>query len=253
MTQTDLTKAWRAQRSAAAAARLEDDASPRQLAIANRLQAEAVLAVRALAGAPSADGRTPDFVEHADPEELRVRLAARRVELNWSFCAAHVAFARQSWRSLSLRMRVSLAAAVCVMIAVLLASLLAAPKDLARGRSWTASSSDQGAAISGRLRNGDAAFFFHTIQEQGPFIEIDLEHTRTIRRVVVANRKDCCPARALPLVLEASEDRKHWKPLGRRERPFSRWKASFDPTRARWLRLSVPRVTWLHLQNVAVY
>lgn len=253
MTHTDLINAWRAQRSAVAGSRLEDDASLRQLLMAQCLQNEAEIAVGTLTRARPADDLSRNLVEHTDLEELRTQLAARRLELCWTSYAAYVAFARQSWNSLSLRARISLASVALALIAAPLLLLLTAPTDLARGRTWTASSSHRGSASKGTLRDGHAAFFFHTTEEQGPFVEIDLERTRMIQRVVVTNRKDCCEARALPLVLEASEDRKHWKQLARREQPFTRWHASLNPTPARWLRLSVPRVTWLHLQDVAVY
>lgn len=253
MTHTDLINTWRAQRSAVAGSRLEDDASLRQLLMARCLQDEAEIAVGTLIRARPADDLSRNLVEHTDPEELRTQLAARRLELCWTFCAAYVAFARQSWNSLSLRARVSLASVALALIAAPLLAVLSAPTDLARGRTWTSSSSQWGSASKGTLHDGDAAYFFHTAEEQGPFVEIDLERTRMIQSVVVTNRKDCCEARALPLVLEASEDRKHWKQLARREQPFTRWNASLNPTPARWLRLSVPRVTWLHLQDVAVY
>lgn len=253
MTHTDLMRAWRAHASARAAARLEDDARPAQLSLAQALQDEAEIALDALAGTRPAGGPSRDSTDPATPEELRARLAARRISLSFRFVTAHLLFARRTWTSLSARGRVSVAVVAFAVIAAPLIAWKTTPKDLARGRSWTASSIAEGAAKSGRLGDGKAKYFFHTKKEQGPSLEIDLERIKKIQRVVITNREDCCQPRALPLVVESSEDRKHWKPLARRERPFDRWEASFGSTRARFLRLSVGRESWLHLKDVAVY
>jgi hypothetical protein len=93
---------------------------------------------------------------------------------------------------------------------------------------------------------------FHTEAESSPWVELDLGAPKTIRRVEVTNRTDCCTDRAIPLVIEASTDRTQWTLLGRRDTDFATWTASFPPRVARYVKLSVPRHTSFHLQDVVI-
>jgi hypothetical protein len=96
------------------------------------------------------------------------------------------------------------------------------------------------------------AMLFHTEAESTPWVEMDLGAAKTIRRIEVTNRTDCCTDRAVPLVIEASTDRKVWTPVARRETDFATWIATFPPRTARYVKLSVPRYTSFHLQDVAI-
>jgi hypothetical protein len=48
---------------------------------------------------------------------------------------------------------------------------------------------------------------FHTLEEESPWVEYDLGSRKAFKRLVVKNRSDCCPDRAVPLVFEVSDDR----------------------------------------------
>jgi hypothetical protein len=97
-----------------------------------------------------------------------------------------------------------------------------------------------------------SAMLFHTESEYNPWVELDLGAPKTIHRVEITNRVDCCTERAIPLVVETSTDRVQWKPAGRRDSDFSTWTAEFAPRIARYVKLSVPRNTAFHLQDVAI-
>jgi hypothetical protein len=96
------------------------------------------------------------------------------------------------------------------------------------------------------------ALLFHTDPEMNPWVELDLGKAKTIRRVEVTNRTDCCSERAVPLVVEASTDHVTWSPLGRRETDFTSWTLTFAPRLARYVKLHVPRNTAFHLKDVVI-
>jgi hypothetical protein len=128
-------------------------------------------------------------------------------------------------------------------------------RDLARGRPWTASSQFPGNAGCKSPEQDcqeNTGFFFHTAHQDSPSIEFDLGETKKISSVIVQNRVDCCADRALPLVVEVSEDHQEWREVIRRTTEFETWRAVFETTRARWVRLRVPRGTFLHLARVRI-
>lgn len=125
--------------------------------------------------------------------------------------------------------------------------------DLAEGRPWRASSSYAVCRpAEHRCAGTTTKMFFHTEEEKNPWLEIDLGKPQSFNRVDVTNRDDCCPDRAVPLVIEASADAKSWKQLARQDRTFTVWEAEFAPETARYVRLRVPRRSILHLSKVSV-
>jgi hypothetical protein len=125
--------------------------------------------------------------------------------------------------------------------------------DLAASKPWRASSSLFVCNPAARECGGAAtAIFFHTREEQDPWVEIDLESVRRIGRVEVENRSDGGAERAVPLILEVSNDGKSYRKVAERTRPFSTWNAKFESTDARYVRLRSPRKTMLHLERVSV-
>lgn len=126
-------------------------------------------------------------------------------------------------------------------------------QDLARGKPWTASSlAEEDNCESPAQRCGNGSFFFHTKREKDPWLMVDLESTQRVSSVLVRNRRDCCRDRAVPLVIELSTDQEHWTEVARNDEQFGEWKATFEPVEARWVKLSVPRKTWLHLRRLRV-
>jgi hypothetical protein len=85
-----------------------------------------------------------------------------------------------------------------------------------------------------------------------PWIEFDLGSPKQVRRVDVTNREDCCRERAVPLIVETSDDQKTWSEAARQDQEFKRWSAKFPARTTRYVRLRVPRQTVFHLQEVAI-
>jgi hypothetical protein len=116
--------------------------------------------------------------------------------------------------------------------------------DFAADRPFRTSTSWSGCPCEG--------MFFHTVEENNPWVEFDLGAPKSIKRVDVANRPDCCADRAVPLIVEVSTDRTQWSEVARRTTEFSEWTAKFPARRARYVRLRVPKFTQFHLKSVAV-
>lgn len=96
-------------------------------------------------------------------------------------------------------------------------------------------------------------FFFHTKEMDNPWLDIDLGRKKKISVVQVQNRRDCCFERALPLEILISVDGRTWKTVSRRRGTFTYWEAEFSTVLARYVRLTTPRRTMLHLAAVSIY
>jgi len=128
-------------------------------------------------------------------------------------------------------------------------------RDLAHRRPWHASSSYALAAgCKSPLQEcpDGTDYFFHTDEEQNPWLELDLGSIQRISAIRVVNRKDCCAERAVPLLVEVSIDGKTWKLVARRDATFSTWLGEFAPTQARWVRLKLEKRAFFHLAQVRV-
>jgi hypothetical protein len=100
--------------------------------------------------------------------------------------------------------------------------------------------------------NRCADIFFHTQPQDNPWIDFDLGAVKTVKKIEVRNRTDCCSERAVPLVVEISVDDQKWVEVARRDKEFTDWSATFPAKKARFVRLRIPRSSVLHLEDVAV-
>jgi hypothetical protein len=154
----------------------------------------------------------------------------------------------------ALRVYPALALAVGLMLgAIVLAVRGARGPDLAASRPWRASSSLYECRPSAHQCGGVTTdIFFHTQDEDNPWVEIDLQSVRRIGRVEVDNRTDSAAERAVPLILEVSSDGKSYRKVAEQTQVFNTWDARFAPTAARYVRLRSPRKTMLHLERISV-
>lgn len=127
-------------------------------------------------------------------------------------------------------------------------------RDLAVNKPWRTSSVYAAAGcVSPKQECADGSdYFFHTQEEQSPWIEFDLGSSQRISGIRVVNRKDCCGERAAPILVEVSTDQRRWKAVARRETVFSSWLAEFAPVDARWVRLRLENRESLHLAQVRI-
>lgn len=124
---------------------------------------------------------------------------------------------------------------------------------LAEGKPWRASSAAEGFAVSGTITaSPEQDFFFHTREEESPWVELDLGSAQWIRSVTVVNRLDGCLERAIPVVVEVGMERSRLEEVGREASQFTVWSARFAPQRSRYVRVRADRKTFLHLSLVSV-
>ncbi|MFO0597361.1 MAG: discoidin domain-containing protein [Myxococcaceae bacterium] len=101
---------------------------------------------------------------------------------------------------------------------------------------------------------GSTKLLFHTDLEANPWAEWDLGQPTKLHEVVVTNRSDCCDERAIPLVVEVSDDQANWKEVARRTDRFdATMRLPFDEVTARYLRLRIARTSFLHLEAVEAH
>lgn len=152
---------------------------------------------------------------------------------------------RRLFRRLSHVLGAALLVALCLTGLIVGARRLLAPTDLAAGKPWH-TSSQLSAAYTAKI-------LFHTNEEMNPWFEIDLEASKTIKGLQVINRRPANQDRAVPLIAEVSDDRSTWREVARQETPFAIWEPRFPASKARYVRLRVPRVTMFHLEAVKVF
>lgn len=144
------------------------------------------------------------------------------------------------------------AVAVCAGLVFSYHALFASP-DWADGRPYRTSSTlyecdpDRGACGGAPTK-----IFFHTKEQDEPWLEIDLERLRNVGSVEVRNRTDHSSDRAVPLVIELSADGESYETVAERAEPFTDWVATFEARPARFVRLTVRKRTIFHLERVAV-
>ena len=106
----------------------------------------------------------------------------------------------------------------------------------------------------------DGGYGFHTAQEDGPWWQVDLQTPRRIARIVVWNRTDGVAPRADTLHIQFSDDDSTWRTVYVHTGPtfygFQNGpplEMEFDEESARYVRLTLPDVTLLHLDEVEVF
>jgi hypothetical protein len=139
--------------------------------------------------------------------------------------------------------------------ASLLKRVMERERDVAHGKPWHTSSVFS--AIPGCTSPDQECaetpfYFFHTQDEDKPWLEIDLGQKRRIVGAIIENREDCCADRAVPLVISVSNDRRNWKEVARRTEIFGSWSPTFAPVSGRWVRVQVLKRTSLHLKRVSI-
>jgi hypothetical protein len=162
---------------------------------------------------------------------------------------------RVLWRVEWAKLKRIVRLAIAVIVPVLALIWFWPPKvDLAKGTPWRVSSigtechpekSDCGGVKTDIL--------FHTRLEKDPWVEYDFGSPVEFSSLTILNRSDYGPERAVPLVVEVSNDGKSFTEVVRRADPFATWKPSFTRQRARYLRLRVARESILHLEAVKVH
>ena len=118
---------------------------------------------------------------------------------------------------------------------------------------WKASSAAGGFPQAGTLVTLPSGLLFHTDLESGPWVLIDLLERRSVSRIVLRNRQDCCFERALPLIVETGDSPDSLSRVGRQTQVFDRWVVEFAEREARYVRVRAESTTYLHLSEVEIH
>jgi hypothetical protein len=127
-------------------------------------------------------------------------------------------------------------------------------RDLARDRPYKTSSTYPVAGCKSPQQDCPESpfYFFHTLEEDRPWVEIDLGSKKRFTAIKVVNREDCCGDRTVPLAIEISSDRKSWREVARRTEAFNAWYTNISPVSARYVRAIALKKTTFHLKRFAV-
>jgi hypothetical protein len=141
-----------------------------------------------------------------------------------------------------------------VVLALSLRSQQENARDWARGRPYKTSSVYPNVGCKSPEQDCAASpfYFFHTMEEEHAWIEIDLGTKRRFSAIKLVNREDCCADRAVPLAFEVSLDHNKWQEVARRTEAFNSFTQEFAPQTARWVRVILLRKSALHLRRVSV-
>jgi hypothetical protein len=137
---------------------------------------------------------------------------------------------------------------------VFLVQWLRQPEDLARGKPFTLSSK-WADCHPDRYECGGypTPILFHTTDQDQPWFQLDLGAPTSFSWLTIKNRSDMAMMRAIPLVVEVSDDGATFKEVARRTERFTVWEPRFAPQLARYVRLRVDRFSTLHLDAVQVH
>jgi hypothetical protein len=137
-------------------------------------------------------------------------------------------------------------AVVVAVLAVLLITWSTRPPNLVPSAVRT-QSSQWSACGSGECGNA----LFSTNLERNPWVQYDFGSKKSLHFISVTNRTDCCYERAIPLVVETSNDGRRWKEQVRTNEQFMVWSAKLRG-QARYVRLRVAKTSYLHLSTIVI-
>jgi hypothetical protein len=147
---------------------------------------------------------------------------------------------------------------VCVIAAIMLVTVgyrrITKKPNLAAGKPWTASSEFAKChPEAGDCGGTNTNILFHTKSDDNPWFEYDFGTPLRFSSMTIVNRQDFGPERAVPLIVEVSNDKKTYSEIARRTEVFDTWHPKFATQQARYLRVRVGAVSWLHLEAVEVH
>jgi len=193
------------------------------------------------------------FIELADGTDEAQRASAIRLRgaANRLVATAQRVLWRLEWAKLKRLVRVGIAVLI-----PLLAIVWIWPKkvDLGKGAPWRVSSIGTECHPEKSECGGvTTKILFHTLLESNPWFEYDFGSPVSFSSLEIQNRSDFGPDRAVPLVVEVSNDDKSFKEVVRQPDSFTTWSPHFPTQRARYLRLRVARDSILHLESIKVH
>jgi hypothetical protein len=196
------------------------------------------------------------FVDLAEGSEEKQRASA--LELRAAATRLLTSTQRDLWQlewlQLKRVVRLLLLVLICMVPVAVAIALWPAKADLAKGKPWRTSSIGYECHPE-RSECGGATteILFHTKLDPSPWFQYDFGSPLAFSSVTIRNRSDFGSDRAVPLVVEVSNDAQKFSEVARRTKEFTVWKPSFPTQHARYLRVRVARESMLHLEAVEVH
>ncbi len=155
------------------------------------------------------------------------------------------------------RMRLTAAALAALGLTAWFARWAFSPPNLALHKPARSSSVNFDTQASGVVDGElNGRFGFHSVEEDSPWLSIDLERPYLLKTVEIYGRGDCCYDQSLPLVLEVSDDGKSYRKIAERTTSFNEyepWVVKPRAERARFVRLRANHHGLLVLGEVVVH
>lgn len=196
------------------------------------------------------------FVELADgtPADQRATAELLRRTANRLVTNSQRVLWALDWAKTKRLLRLFAFATACLIPVALTIALWPPKPDLAKGKPWhTSSIGIECHPEKSECGGVTTDILFHTKLEPNPWFEYDFGAPIAFSSLTIRNRSDYGPERAVPLVVEVSNDDKKFQEIARRNDSFSTWKPSFPTQHARYLRLRVARESMLHLEAIQVH
>ena len=196
------------------------------------------------------------FIELADDSSLAKRATADQLRsaANRLLTRVQRVLWQLEWSKLKRVVRVVTLLVACLVPVALAIALWPEKPDLAKGKPWHLSSiAAECHPEKSECGGVTTDILFHTKLENNPWFEYDFGAPLAFSSLTIKNRSDFGPERAVPLVVEVSNDDKKFQQIATRTDSFATWKPSFPTQHARYLRLRVARESMLHLEAVKVH
>ncbi|MEY4545603.1 MAG: type domain [Pseudomonadota bacterium] len=189
-------------------------------------------------------------------QEAQAEHASDELETALRFLASQIPAVRHAERRRELRKFAAGAVLLSLTILGVLFWSLTRPRNLALKRPVSATpagfQTEAAEAVNG-ARFGELGF--HSANASA-WLQVDLEAERSIHRVAIYGRGDCCFEQSIPLLVEGSLDGASYFGLGRFDQPFQPFRPSvlaLQATNIRYLRLRPQRSNFLVVTEVEVY
>jgi hypothetical protein len=164
---------------------------------------------------------------------------------------------KRAYERIALKRVLRFALSVTVLLGLVLGAtaLLPEKRNIAAGKPWTTSSKLYECHPQKNECGGvETKMFFCTKEESNPWFQYDLGSKTRVSSMTIVNRQDGgVQSRAVPLIVEVSDDGKTFREVIRRSEEFSTWKPKFASQEARYVRLRVAKKSFLHLEAVRIH
>ncbi len=164
---------------------------------------------------------------------------------------------KRAYERTVLKRALRIASSVALLVGLILGvtALIPEKRNLAAGKPWTTSSKLYDCHPEKSECGGvETKMFFCTKEEPNPWFQYDLGSKTSFSSMTIVNRQDNgLQGRAIPLLVEVSDDGNTFREVIRRSEEFNIWKPTFAKQQARFVRLRVAKKSFFHLEAIRIH